>query len=589
MLSTLIFGGAGRAGLTDTAWWQEIAESWGGGKSKAGVTVSKKAAIGLSTVWRCVNLIAGDVAKVPFHAFKRVDDARGRTGKTRANEHPAYRLMRWRANREQTALAFREQMQADALLHGNGYAFIDRLGDGTPHELRWLDPTRTYPERKGGVLGYIHQRADGSKAPPIPPENVFHLRGLGDDGLAGYSVLTVARETLGLGIAARDFGARFFGNNSISPLVFETDHPLTPKQRTDLRSEWERQQSGDNQHRTAVLPRGVHPKTIGHAAADTQMLETMDMSRRDIANIFGCPAHKVGDTTRTSYSSLEQENLSYLQETLDLWLCKWEFESWLKLLTVPQQQRDSHFFEFERKALIRMDSRARASYNRTALGGAPWETINEVRAKENLDPIDDPKADELQWPLNMGENPDAGQQDDPSGEGGAGEPDPAAGDDPKQDDVARTLPSARTAQASAQAETVTWTSGCDVSARTPVDLSRAAIRGILVRDCGRVASRITIVADKVARKKPKGYCDWLESFEADHRQAVAGMILEPVLLAVLASGKAIIRPQDILLAQARELLDKAADATVEGLPDAVAIACNDFAAWARRWAEEQVA
>lgn len=558
MLSSMIFGAEARYGTKDAESWLDVAESWGGGKSQSGVVVSKRQAIGYSNVWRAVSLIAGDVAKVPLMVYRRTNDGRG---KTRANEHPAYRLMRWRPNSEQNALSFREQVQADALIHGNGYAFIERLGNGTPHELRWLDPTRTYPERTNGKLGYVRHTEAGNKLPPIPPENVFHLKGLCDDGLAGYSVLSVARETFGLGIAARDFGSRFFGNNSITPLVFETDHILTDAQRKDLAKSWERQQGGSKQHKTAVLPRGVRPKSIAIPADDAQLLETRAFSVREIANFFGVPPHKLGDTTRTSFASLEQENQAYLQEALDRWLCKWEFECWMKLLTVPQQQRDTHFFEFERKSLIRMDSRTRASYNRTALGGGPWETTNEVRAKENLDPIDDPKADELQWPMNMGDNPDAGKQDDPSNEGGEGEPDPAPDQDQPKDE--------KTIDAG-------------------IVLSRDAVRAILVRDCGRVAGRITIAATKMA-KKPKAYCGWLESFADDHREQVKGMVDDPVALARESTGNAIVRPADTLLIKAREFLDKATEATVDGLPDAVARACNDYTAWAKQWAEEQVA
>ena len=308
MLSTMIFGSEKRADMKDASWWDAVGESWGGGKSSSGVVVSKRAALGYSAVWRSVSLIAGDVGKVPLNMYKRTTDGRG---KTRASDQKAHRLMRWRPNSEQTALSFREQVQADSLLHGNGYAFIDRLGDGSVHELRWLDPTRTNPERKDGTLRYVHKEPDG-KAIPIPAENVFHLKGLCDDGMVGYSVLSVARETLGLGIAARDFGSRFFGNNSIAPLVFETDMPTTDDQRIKVRNEWERMQGGGNQHRTAVLPRGYRPKTISIPADDAQLLETRELSTREIANFFGVPPHKLGDTTRTSFSSLEQENLSYL-------------------------------------------------------------------------------------------------------------------------------------------------------------------------------------------------------------------------------------------------------------------------------------
>lgn len=541
MLSTLIFGGQTRS--ADDI-WDRVAEGLGGGPAESGVRVTPRSALGYSAVWRAVSLIAGDVAKIPLFVFRRTEDGRG---KERASDHAAFRLMRWKPNSEQTAQTFREQVQQDVLLHGNGYAFIERNGDGTPAELRWLDPTMTYPERKNGSLRYVHKRPGGDET-LIPPENVFHVRGLGAEGLAGLSVLSYAKETFGLAIAARDYGSLFFGNNSVPPMVLETDHNLTDKQRDGLRSDWERMQGGKKTHKTAVLPMGVHPKQLAIPAKDAMLLETREFSIREIANYFGVPPHKIGDTTRTSFASLEQENQSYLSESLDRWLCAWEFECWAKLLTIPQQQRDSHFFEFERKSILRIDSTARAAYNRTALGGAPWETVNEVRAKENLDPLDDPMADELQWPLNMGNDPNAGKQGDPVPGDPGTPPDPT----PEPD----------------------------------ASPARSAVRGVLVEACERVAKRIGIAAEKVARTKPKGYVEWLTKFEDEHREVVSRMLTNPT--ALLASP--VVRPAETLLGQARRLYDRVADeATVEQLPEAVRVASNDFAAWAKQWAEERTA
>jgi hypothetical protein len=114
----------------------------------------------------------------------------------------------------------------------------------------------------------------------------------------------------------------------------------------------------------------------------------MAYSVKDVANLFGVPPHKLGDSSRTAYNSLEAENQAYLDESLDPWLVKWEEECWDKLLTEEEKDADSHFVEFLRAALVRADLNARANYYQKALGGAPWLEINEVRAIESLNWID---------------------------------------------------------------------------------------------------------------------------------------------------------------------------------------------------------
>jgi HK97 family phage portal protein len=152
---------------------------------------------------------------------------------------------------------------------------------------------------------------------------------------------------------------------------------------------------------------------LAFSAEDQQLIETRQFTVRDVANFIGVPPHKLGDTGRTAYASLEQENQSYLDDALDYWLCVWEAQCWDKLLTEEEKAADSHVVEFLRLALMRADMATRANYYRTALGGRGWMTPNEVRGRENLNPSDSADADEILTPLNMGQG---GDQNDPSPE-----------------------------------------------------------------------------------------------------------------------------------------------------------------------------
>lgn len=389
-----------RFSLNDPAAWDTFLS---GEPASSGVRVTRETALTHSPWWRGVNLLSADVAKLHLFVYRSTEG-----GKTKDTSHPAYRLLRRKANSWQPAFIFKQLLTAHALQTGNGYAWINRLGDGTPIELIPLNPDCTTPVKEQGRLLYVTD-INGEKR-KLQPEDVFHLKGFGFDGLTGYSVFEKAREDLGLGMASRKYGAIFFRNNARPNIAVVVPGRLDDKQKQAIREEWERMGGGiDNAHRLALLQGGADLKTFTINARDSQLLETRQFNIRDIANWIGVPPHKVGDDTRTSYGSLEQENQEYLETGLDPWLCRWEEESWDKLLTEEQKASESHEVAFDVRRLLRANMTARGGYYRLALGGAPWMTRNEVREQEDLDPVEG--GDELLDPLNMGGNQDMPGED----------------------------------------------------------------------------------------------------------------------------------------------------------------------------------
>lgn len=415
--------------LSDPDDW--LLDALGAGPATTGVRVNRKSALTYSAFWRGVNLIAASVAKLPLFVY-----AREGPGKRRAPEHPAYYLLRKKPNRFATAARFRETLQGHALTAGNGYAAIFRAGDGTPIELAVLNPDVTYPVRETGTGIVIYVTQVAGQPIKLAASDVLHIAGLGFDGLTGYSVLQYARNSLGLGMAAEQYGARFFRSSARPSVLLEHPGSLTDEAQRRLRENWDRMHAGvENAHRTAVLEEGMKANVVSFSAKDAQFLETRQFEIRSVANWLGLPAHKLGDTTRTSFASLEQENQSYLDDSLDPWLVKWEEECWDKLLSEDEKINDTHIVEFLRAALVRADLTARANFFRTALAGAPWMTRDEVRGAENLNPLPAGQGAELLDPLNMVADlePDPGPAPGP-----ASQPD-EQDDEPEQEDEERSL------------------------------------------------------------------------------------------------------------------------------------------------------
>ena len=405
-----------RFNLNDPEAWETFV-GMGEGPTHSGNHVNAETALTFSPYWRGVSLISGTVGKLPLFVYRREGE-----GKSRDPGHPAYYLLRREPNAEMTADTFLQTLTAHALNHGNGLAYVVRDAGGRPLELIPLLPETSYPVRVNGVLWYVTGVAGEQRK--LPAADVLHIKGLGFDGLTGYPLWKKARHSLGLGMAAEEFGARYFSNGAEPSVVIEHPAKVSEKAAANLRNSWNAMHAGlSKAHRAAVLEEGMKLSAFGHNAEDAQLIGTRQFQIREVANWLGIPPHKLGDTARTSFASLEQENQSFLDDAIDPWLVKWERELERKLLTEREKREDTHAVEFLRQALARADLTARANYYRTALGGRPWMTQNEVRGRENMNPVDG--GDVILEPLNMGDA--GGANNEPA------QPDPAtpkpAGDD----------------------------------------------------------------------------------------------------------------------------------------------------------------
>jgi HK97 family phage portal protein len=361
-------------------WW------FGSRRSESGVRVTRKVAFGYAPYWRSLSLISEDVGRCPLYVYRRVSTPDGE-GKERDTSHPAYYLLRHEPNDYMSAQTFRTTLTLHACDLGNGYAYIRRNGRLDPMELLPLDPEVTEPRRINGVLWYVTHVGDSMDPKKIPARDILHIKGPSWEGLSGIGWRTNGRETIGAAVAARRYQSGYYKKGSSPSLVIQVPGKMTPKAMRQLRQDWERMHAGaENAHKTAVLPFGATAHPLGSSMRDAQTNETQQQIVRMVSALTGVPPHKLGDNSRTAYNSLEQENQAYLDHALDPWLVKWEVECFLKLLTKNQKYDDTHVVSFQRNIFVQanLDSRTRAYASAKA---ARWMTTNEIRAKEDMNPL----------------------------------------------------------------------------------------------------------------------------------------------------------------------------------------------------------
>jgi HK97 family phage portal protein len=276
-----------------------------------------------------------------------------------------------------------------------------------------LLPHRTKREiDDAGNLWYVTRigQEPGAQEVRLRPENVVHISNFGPDGTWGYPTITLARNSWGLGLAGEKYANRYFRNNGTPSGTLEHPGHLDDEAYTRLRRDWTKMHEGmDNAARVAVLEEGTKYNPIAFSQKDSQWLESREFQREEVASWFNLPPHKLGVLKDANYSNMVEAERHYLSTGLMRWLRKWSDEFDSKLLGKKEQEAESHFFEFNTKALLQGDIKSRNEAYAVALGGNPYMTPNEVRGLENLNADEAPESDEIPQPLNMGGVKDEGE------------------------------------------------------------------------------------------------------------------------------------------------------------------------------------
>lgn len=368
----------------------------GGTEAASGVSVTEDTALNFTAVYTCVRILAETVASLPLPVYRRLSGG----GKERAIDHPLYVLLHDQPNPEQTSFELREMLMSHLALRGNAYAEIERDGAGRVSALWPLLAWKMKIRRLPGThqLQYEYQLENGDQA-LLRPDQVLHLRGLSPDGIIGYSPIRIAREAVGLGLAAEEYGARFFSNQATPSGVLEHPGELSEEAKENLQKSWEKLHQGlSKSHRIAILEEGMKLHTIGIAPEDAQFLETRRFQLEEIARIYRIPPHMVGDLEKASYSNIEHQAIEFVVHCIRPWLVRWE-QAMKRSLFLPQE-RGIYFAEFLVDGLLRGDIKSR--YEAYSIGRQwGWLSADDVRELENQNPLSGGAGKIYLVPLNM--------------------------------------------------------------------------------------------------------------------------------------------------------------------------------------------
>jgi HK97 family phage portal protein len=379
-MATMIRAASAPSALNDY-WYQPV-----GMGSASGLRVDSNAAMKLSVVWRCMELLGGLVGTTSLGIFHNLPNG----GKEDARSHPLYRTIHTRPNDYQAADVFFEQAQARLSMRGNSFSRIIPGASPGAYPVQALIPL--HPDRvsvhlaRNGMPVYGVRSTTDATTEWLSREKVWHVPGLtlAADGVSGLGTIEAARESLGLALAAEQFGARTFSQGIHPGATLQVQGSLSDPAQQRLRANIKAILGGyAGVNEVAILEEGAKLEHFSLTPQDAQFLLTREFQAREIARWFGVPPHMVGEINRnTSWGAgIEQMTLGFIMFTGMRWLHRWE-----KAIGKDLLLGDEYFAEFKLDSLLRGDTATRWNAYRIAL---EWGvlTINEVRRFENLNPI----------------------------------------------------------------------------------------------------------------------------------------------------------------------------------------------------------
>lgn len=381
-------------GVNDPKAWNTSLWNLFGAQSSSGENVTETTALTYSAVFNAVTLISGTISSLPLHLMQR----KGRDNEI-AYSDPSYRVLHSRANPYMNAKNVRDCFMSHILTWGNGYAEKVYDGAGNLAELWPIVPNRVYPEMIEGKLLYRITMPSGEQI-YLPRENILHLHGLGFDGFVGYSVVNMARKSIGLGMAMETFGEMYF-KNGINPSAVVT-HPNQVNAETAkaMRKALSESYAGlGNSRRLMLLEEGMDIKSISINPEDSQFLESRQFQIPEIARWFNLPPHKLKDLTKSSFSNIESEQISFLIDSILPWLVELE-QSYNMQLISDRQIKAGFYYKHVFEGLLRANSKDRAEYYKLMIGTGAM-TPNRAIMLEGGNPSSDPLMDENWMPTGL--------------------------------------------------------------------------------------------------------------------------------------------------------------------------------------------
>mgnify|MGYP000932434887 FL=1 len=327
-----------------------IIDTYGGGMTSSGISVSSDTALRLATVQKCVRVRAATMASLPCHIMTKQGEM-----KEKAEDFYLYDKLLNQPNSWMTSALFWSMVEAYVCLRGNFLAYKSGLPGRPIKELipiNW-DKIEKVEQNEDYSVTYTIRLKNG-ELKTLSQDQVMHIRGLLTlDGYTGVNPIQYSRETIGLGLASEKFLTKYFGRGLQPGAIVK--HPLSLSAQGNanlkavLKEKYEALKTDQN---FMLLDEGMDITFPTIKLVDAQYLEIMKMNESDICGLFRVPLMLIqsGDKTPT-YASAEQFMINY--STMGVSPDCRNYEQSIRKDLLTEEERKKYYAKFEMRGLLR--------------------------------------------------------------------------------------------------------------------------------------------------------------------------------------------------------------------------------------------
>ncbi len=374
--------------------WLDV---FGRTESKSGQAITITTAMECAAWFCAARVIAEGLAQPPCRVVQ--EDERGTI--RIAREHPLYWLLHRKPNDWQTSFEFREQLGLHLVFCGQAFVFINRAPDGRILELLPYEPARVTITRHSDTTISYQLMTEAGQTVRVGPQNLWHLKGPSWNGWSGLHAVKLARNVLGLALAAEEFGSELFANGARPSgyLKVEGEQP-TNEQIDIIRRQWAEAHTGSgNRHKAAVLA-NMAWTALGTTPEDAQFLETRSFQILEVARATRVlPIMLMHQENTAGYASVEQMFLAHVTHTLGPWWERFVQSAEASLLTAEEMAAGFCVKLYDNK-MIRGTAKERAE-TLAIMRQNGIITANEWRDEEDLSRSEAPDADAFMAAQNL--------------------------------------------------------------------------------------------------------------------------------------------------------------------------------------------
>lgn len=378
------------SGLDDPALLEFIRSGRGGAEDKM---LRNTAAL------RCLTLLCNGLGMLPLNLYHDGSDKR------KATDHPAHKLVRVKPNPYQTPMEFKSQMELLLETEGNAYARVIRSG-GRPIHLIPFEKGRVSGKLGPGWRMQYQCTTENGGQITLEQDEILHIRDLSLDGIKGMSRRKLAAEVFELAAGAQRAASNVFRTGVMAGGAIEVPTALSEQAYQRMKQSMDEDYSGaENANKWMIAEEGATAKPFASTARDGQQIENRNHQIEEVARLYGVPRPLLMMDDTSWGSGIEQLGIFFVQYTLASRMQAWE-EALARTL-LSDRERESLFFKFNVRALLRGTLKDQSDYFAKALGAGghqPWHSADEVRELLDYPATNLPHATQIGQPSGKKEN-----------------------------------------------------------------------------------------------------------------------------------------------------------------------------------------